>query len=343
MDNLINGNCKFCKKEIFYTKRHKRTYCSSNCNSLDFKQKKIKGTEGIDFVICEICGLKYKEINNNHLENHNITKFEYDEKYGNRTSEKTRKNKNTLTKLMTTEFSEKLSNSHKKEHFIKKYGEKQGKLKYDLMIEKLSYSQSKEFHISKYGEEIGNEKYYIKNKKKGMTLENQIKKYGEINGTEKYNIWLEKQKNKNTLSYYIDIFGYENGLNKWFERNNKISTSNSKIDKSLKKDYINYCNIVNRFTRLSLQINDIENIKLRGLEYGYDLDHKISKLYGFLNKIKPEIIGHYSNLEIIHNKINRSKQEECSITINEIISKYSNDLNYISKVGLIHNLSIENV
>jgi hypothetical protein len=56
----------------------------------------------------------------------------------------------------------------------------------------------------------------------------------------------------------------------------------------------------------------------RGQEY--ELDHKFSKTMGFLNKIPPEIIGHYANLELIPKKENRIKRTKCSITIMELYS-----------------------
>ena len=69
----------------------------------------------------------------------------------------------------------------------------------------------------------------------------------------------------------------------------------------------------------------------------------VSKLYGFLNKIKPEIIVYRTNLEIIVDKYNRSKQDDCSIKIEQIISEYEKDVNYISNVGFIQRSFIEKV
>lgn len=39
--------------------------------------------EGIDFVICKVCGESFKEVNTTHLKTHSLTKEEYVKKFGN--------------------------------------------------------------------------------------------------------------------------------------------------------------------------------------------------------------------------------------------------------------------
>ena len=45
----------------------------------------------------------------------------------------------------------------------------------------------------------------------------------------------------------------------------------------------------------------------------YELDHKYSKIQGFIDKVPPDILGHFSNLEIIPKFDNRSKRTKCNI------------------------------
>lgn len=77
-----------------------------------------------------------------------------------------------------------------------------------------------------------------------------------------------------------------------------------------KSEYKKYCNLVDRHTRKQ-DISILENYdKLRGLcgvEGAYQLDHIISKKYGFHNKITPEQIGCISNLRFIPWEENRKK------------------------------------
>lgn len=55
----------------------------------------------------------------------------------------------------------------------------------------------------------------------------------------------------------------------------------------------------------------------RGKEY--ELDHKFSKYQGFINNVPPEVIGHYTNLQLIPRHSNRKKYNKCSITLEELI------------------------
>lgn len=58
----------------------------------------------------------------------------------------------------------------------------------------------------------------------------------------------------------------------------------------------------------------------RGKEY--ELDHKFSITEGFKQNISPEIIGHYSNLQMLPKNDNRSKRIKCSITLDELMRQY---------------------
>jgi len=58
-------NCEICGNLYKYDYRQKVSkYCSDSCRGISFRQRRINGLENIDFVICKICGLKFKEINN---------------------------------------------------------------------------------------------------------------------------------------------------------------------------------------------------------------------------------------------------------------------------------------
>jgi hypothetical protein len=58
-----------------------------------------------------------------------------------------------------------------------------------------------------------------------------------------------------------------------------------------------------------------------GLERGgkFELDHKFSITEGFKQNVDPQVIGHYSNLELLPKDDNRSKRIKCSITLEELI------------------------
>ena len=104
--------------------------------------------------------------------------------------------------------------------FIKKYGEEEGKIKYDeyrkkLSIagknipnisEKMKYRNSKQYYIDKYGEEEGNFKYKQWCKSQDhSSLSFFIKKYGEEKGKQKYlDVNLKKNMNR-PKSYFSKI------------------------------------------------------------------------------------------------------------------------------------------
>ena len=102
-------------------------------------------------------------------------------------------------------------------------------------------------------------------------------------------------------------------------KGDNVSKAKTTIPTEQQSDWIIYEGVVDRITRESWlyhnsKINP-DNL-LRGREY--ELDHKYSKHQGFLNNVPPEVIGHYSNLQMIPRHSNRKKYNKCSITIDQL-------------------------
>lgn len=91
----------------------------------------------------------------------------------------------------------------------------------------------------------------------------------------------------------------------------------SEYDKELFKEYYN---LVWFYTKRNLKL--VKNIELRGLKHCYSLDHKFSTKQGFLDKIEPEVIGSFHNLEIITISENSSKGAKCSITKEKLLNLF---------------------
>ena len=338
--DYIEKDCIFCGNLYKYDSRQKISkYCSSICRGRHHRQINMKGEIGVDYVECEICNLKFKEINNDHLKIHNISSSEYDEKYGynKRISNKSREKKNTLSNIMTPELSKKLSRSHTIDGFIDKYGEEEGRVKHRSRTDNIKYSRSKEFYTNKYGDIEGEKIFSEIQAKKAITIDNLINKYGEKEGIIRYNKWVDLQKVKSTLSHFIELYGYEDGLSNWLEKNDKISLANSKIGRDDRKLFTSYILSVNKFTRISLNMNKLFMLELRGKDNGYDLDHIFSKIDGFKNGIPPYIIGHISNLRIINSSDNRKKQHRSDIDIDYIVELFNKDTEYKKIVKVISN------
>lgn len=77
------------------------------------------------------------------------------------------------------------------------------------------------------------------------------------------------------------------------------------------KNYKIYKNLINP-----------KNLKLGKSDY--HIDHKFSIYEGYKNNLDPIVIASKENLEVIHSKENLSKQQKCSITLNELkeLTKY---------------------
>lgn len=56
---------------------------------------------------------------------------------------------------------------------------------------------------------------------------------------------------------------------------------------------------------------------------GWELDHRFSVSEGFRQAVSPELIGHWTNLELIDASQNNSKWSRCSITLEQLHANYT--------------------
>lgn len=98
------------------------------------------------------------------------------------------------------------------ENLINRYGEEDGKRRFDKYRSKQAHSNTLEYMIEKYGIDAGTEKYYSANKKRAITLENCVKKHGAEAGKTVWNDYVEKQRTAGiSLEYFIEKHGVEAG------------------------------------------------------------------------------------------------------------------------------------
>lgn len=275
-------------------------------------------------VVCPICHRKFREINKAHLNGHGLTVKEFDTLYPecNRVSEMSLMKKDTLSRA-SEEVRKKLKYSHTLKAYKERYGDKEGELKYNEMRKNKSTWKSIESYKVRYGEDKGIEIREKHNKSKGVTLEKYVRKYGIKEGKIRHKEWLEKNRKTNSLKHYIDKHGNKKGREVWFKKNSGISASNSSVPKENWSAYQKYCALVDKHTRLSLQLNSLEKLELRGKEH--HLDHKISKCYGFNNGIPAHIIGSIHNLEMLTASKNSIKRKQCSMTLEELMQMIQNE------------------
>lgn len=113
------------------------------------------------------------------------------------------------------------------ENLIKKYGDLEGKKRWELYKEKQAYSNSFEYKKEKYGWSKEQFDYY--NQSRSQTLEKMIKRYGESEGIAKWQNYCERQGYTNTRAYFIEKYGQEVGLKKYLQINKQKSVSNPQI------------------------------------------------------------------------------------------------------------------
>lgn len=109
-----------------------------------------------------------------------------------------------------------------------------------------------------------------------------------------------------TPSVHLKGFGCKfcTGYKSTEKQENEYNLYKSKVWSFSNKSYRRYKDIINP--------NSL--IRSRTIH----LDHKYSILDGFKNRIDPEIIGHYRNLQILSSVDNRKKWDKSSITLKEL-------------------------
>lgn len=189
-------------------------------------------------------------------------------------------------------FNKKIISSSKgstKESYVKKYGEKEGSEKYRRDRSGVGI----EAMIQRYGKDEGIKKWdlYISKFKKSHSIEGYIEKYGKNEGERLYKIKSDKYKLTNSLEGYIKKYGEEVGAKKW---NNLINKRASKLTKEyIKNTYpdSDYNKIIKkRFGHTSLysfkkRFGDTEG-EIRYKDFIKNLSYKSSLeyLYDTMNK-----------------------------------------------------------
>lgn len=164
------------------------------------------------------------------------------------------------------------------ESFINKYGEEEGKKRWNEYVEKERYTKSFEYMCEKHG--FTKESYEEFNKSRACTLENMISRYGEKEGLKRWNAYVERQRYTTSKEYFIETYGEEEGLLKWeeFEDSRQNTNPYSKISQELfeyLKDNINFKNHNIRYATYGGEVQILTSTnRLYYLDY-YDEDLKL--------------------------------------------------------------------
>jgi len=143
-------------------------------------------------VKCEICGKNYKRITGTHLKKHSMTVSEYVEKFGN----------NLFDEYLRDAYRSATLESH-----IRKYGEKDGKIKWDEYRARQAYTNTFEYKHKTYG--MNETEFNEYNKGRAVTKELCIKRHGDHMGTLLWNSYVEKQRLTKNKDYVVNKYGEE--------------------------------------------------------------------------------------------------------------------------------------
>ena len=165
---------------------------------------KVDQNDPNTFVVCLECNTKHPQVTHTHLKHlHDMTLDQYVSKHKISKKQLSCKNVAELRKVTL-------------ENFIKKYGEREGKRKWEEYKQKQAYSNSFEYKQQKYG--WTKEQYDSYNNTRASTKQNFIKRHGVENGTKKWAEYCKRQSYAGvTEEYFVEKYGCAEGSKKFKE------------------------------------------------------------------------------------------------------------------------------
>jgi len=160
------------------------------------------------------------------------------------------------------------------DNLIKKYGEIDGKLKWDEYKSKQAISNSYEYKREKFG--WSREKFDDYNSSRAQTLEKMIMRHGEIDGAKRWEDYCLKQAYTNTKDYFIEKYGVEKGTEYYLTVNEKKAIPNNPL---LLSDHLNISVdeatliMMNRKSKHHYSNVELEFTVMLEDQLGFRLDH----------------------------------------------------------------------
>lgn len=163
-----------------------------------------------DVVQCQICKEFHGKIGGKHIQNHNITKKEYEQQFPGAP---------TICRNLRKRLS-----TNNVEYHIAKHGEEDGRRKYEEYKQMLADKNSFVYKQTKHG--WTKQQYDDYNKSRAQSKDNMIKRYGKAEGTKRWKEYVETQKIAgSSLEWFIDKHGDDEGRRVWAEINKKKAYS----------------------------------------------------------------------------------------------------------------------
>lgn len=282
---LRDRTCVVCEK-TFQSPKKSRKYCSEECTSQHYKnQNRLKNEklfegkkEGKDFVVCNICQFKSRDLTHHINSHHGIIVKDYDgpirsESYLKELSERVKGSKNPA-----------YQHGGKYSPFSKKFVNAE-----NINISELARRAQE--NAKKRGNSPVTIDYYIKRgmteaeaaealkeRQRTFTLDKCIEKYGEVEGRKRW------QKRQNKWLKTLDNLPEEKKKKINISKNtNKKPTTQSKPEKEMKKFF--ECNGFD----VETQFHIIEDGKVRTYDFRYK--NKIIEFHGDYWHMNPDLYG----------------------------------------------------
>lgn len=193
--------CKYCGKSIWYENTkisfNKNGTLASMCGGTTYRSKKKMFDDIYHVCVCQKC---------------------LEKKYPDFSERNVSKIFNTFNKYVAYAFGipediikeRNLSTAVSLDNFIKKYGEEEGRKRFETYKDKQAQSNTFEYKHEKYG--WTKDEFDEFNKSRSVTLENLIRRHGEDEGKRIWKQYCEKQSYTSTKEYLYDTFGEEEAI-----------------------------------------------------------------------------------------------------------------------------------
>ena len=232
-----------------------------------------------------------------------------------------------------------------REYFVELHGDIEGKRLFENHVSKAKRNFVNCNEYWDYRDIPKDDKIVKEHNKKASAIGIVNKNINGFNSTRSVKYWINKGytleeakaqiskiQNTRSLSATQEKYGIEQGeliyekRNRlWADMMRKIMEEDSKWRKKCDlEEFKAYQRDVIRYTTRSYKkfkylVNPLD--LLRG-HNAFELDHKFSIAAGFNENISPEIIGHWTNLEMLPAYENASKWLYCSVDLQTLISNY---------------------
>lgn len=193
-NNIERPKCRECGQDMFYS--NIRVHINKNGRlehvGTSFWTKRNILNRVYNLQICQECRDKFNEQNHT---GHSYNVLSYTSKYAFDIDDE------TFIKARKTYYGSSL------EHKIRKFGEEEGRKRWETYCKRQSETNTFEYKHKVYG--MTEKEFRQYNKSRAATKANMIKRWGEELSIEKWNSYVEKQKLTKSWGYMVETYGIE--------------------------------------------------------------------------------------------------------------------------------------